>query len=356
MQEKRNRMTKRTRASRPVTSVDVARFVGVSQSVVSRAFSLDTSVAPETRAKIFAAAEKLGYRRNLLARSLITQRSNLIALVTGAFTNPLHLSLVAATTRVAQARGYRVLLFATPPGETLDHALGEVLQHRPDGVVALAGTPSETLVSDCRRDGIPIVLIGRDSESPTTSSVSCDNEGEGRQIGELLLKAGHRRFAFVASRGRTLSFSRDRERGFSDTILARSGKTPAVENGDSTYEGGYAAGKRLLRDKTRPDAVFCAGDVMALGLMDAARHELGLRIPDDLSVVGFDDVPMASWVSYRLTTVRQRVDVMVEAAVDILLDPGAPDAAAVWRHVPGDLILRCSARLEGGLAQQTSGT
>ncbi len=338
--------TSRVAKKKPVTSVDVARAVGVSQSVVSRAFNSDSSVAEATRERIFAVADALGYRRNLLARSLITRRSNLFALVTGALTSPLHLSLIEACTRITQQRGYRVLLFSTPPGETLDQALASVLQYRPDGILALAGTPSEGMVRDCKRDGIPIVLLGRDSEQSTAWSVSCDNEAEAGRIAELLVQAGHRRFAFVASRERSLSFSLDRERGFCATIVARTGSAPTVENGDSSYQGGYEAGKRLLRRRDGPDAVFCASDVMALGLLDAARCECGLAVPEELSVVGFDDAPMAAWASYELSTVRQRVDSIVETAIDILLDPAtARKMAAVARHFPGDLIMRKSARL-----------
>lgn len=337
---------KAAKNKKPVTSVDVARVVGVSQSVVSRAFNLDSSVAEATRARIFTVADELGYRRNLLARSLITRRSNLFALVTGALTSPLHLSLIEACTRITQQKGYRVLLFSTPPGETLDQALSSVLQYRPDGILALAGTPSESMVRECKRDGISIVLLGRDSDRSTAWSVSCDNEAEARRVAEGLLEAGHRKFAFVASRERSLSFSLDRERGFCATILARTGKAPAVENGDSSYQGGYEAGQRLLRRRDRPDAVFCASDVMALGLLDAARRECGLTVPEQLSVVGFDDVPMAAWASYELSTVRQRVDSIVETAIDILLDPATSrKSAAVSRHFPGDLIVRKSARI-----------
>lgn len=332
-----------------ITSVDVARRAGVSQSVVSRAFSFDPSVAQKTREKIFAVADEIGYRRNLLARSLSTRRSQIFALVTGALTNPLHLSVIEAFSRSAQQRGYRVLLFSAPPGETLDQAVTDVLQYRPDGILALAGVPSEELVLECRRDGIPIVLLGRDGGQSGAPSVSCDNEAEARRVARLLLRAGHRRFAFVASRNRTLSFSMDRERGFSETVVSKAGASLVVENGDSSYEGGFQAGLRLLGTFGRPEAVFCANDAMALGLLDAARRECGLKVPEQLSVVGFDDVPMAGWASYELSTVRQRVDAMVEAATEILLDPATPDLAfGPTRHVPGDLIVRRSARLPQG--------
>lgn len=328
-----------------VTSVDVARAAGVSQSVVSRAFSMHPSVADATRDKIFAAANKLGYRRNLLARSLITRRSNLFALVTGALTSTLHLQIIESLTRIAQQRSQRVLLFATPSGQSLDEALDSVLHYRPDGILAMAGTPSPKMVRICQRNGVPVILLGRNSEQSTAPSVSCDNEGEATGIAELLLETRHRRFAFVASKNPALSFSLGRERGFSAAVTAALGEPPVIENGGSSYAGGYAAGQRLLSRRRPPDAIFCASDTMAFGLMDVARREFGLEIPRDLSVVGFDDVPMAAWASYELTTVRQRVDTMVELATDILLAGKAQTSRGpLARVVPGELIVRGSAR------------
>lgn len=337
------------RRKNTVTSVDVARAAGISQSVVSRAFSFDASVAKATRKKIFDVAGRLGYRPNLVARSLITSRSNLFALVAEDFTNPLYHSIIAAFSRVAEERGYRLLLFGAPPGKRLDDVMATVLQYRADGILALAGTPSDDIIEECRRSAVPIVLLARERGTAHVSSVSCDNFLEARRVATLLLDARHQRFAFVASRSRTLSFSIDRERGFSETVIAHGKDAPIVENGDSTYIGGYQAAIRLLGRAPRPDAIFCANDAMALGLLDAARHEFGLKIPEELSVVGFDDVPMAAWASYQLSTIRQRVDAMVEAATDILVEHGAAaDPTPVSRTISGDLIVRASARFVGG--------
>lgn len=331
---------------RAVTSVDVARVAGVSQSVVSRAFSQDPSVAKATRQRIFAVASELGYRRNMLARSLITKRSHILALVTGTLTNPLHLSVIEAFTRTTQQRGCRVLLSATSPGQSLDDALSGILQHQPDGILVLAGTPSQDMVDGCRGEGVPIVLLGRDGNPSTASSIACDNFAAARLVADLLLEAGHRDLAFVASRARTLSFSIDRERGFSEGVIARFGRPPILENGGSSYAGGYEAGQRLFRRRKRPDAVFCANDAMALGLLDAARLEFGLKVPEDVSVIGFDDVPMAAWASYQLSTIKQNVDLMVEAATDVLIEQSAhQNADPVSRQIPGDLVVRKSARL-----------
>lgn len=331
---------------RAVTSVDVARAAGVSQSVVSRAFSKAPGVSPATRERIHQAAAKLGYRHNQLARGLITKRSNLLALVAGALTNPLHLDLIQALSRLAQAHGHRVLLVTARDGRDMDAAISDVLPYMPAGIVAMAGTPSAAQVEDCGRLGVPVVITGRDPGDTAASWVCCDNEAEARRIAVALLAAGHRRFAFLSSRDAETSFSLARERGFCATVAAAGCEAPAIVNGGSSYEGGYAAAAALLPAPTRPEAVFCAGDAIALGFLDAARRDHALRVPDSLSVVGFDDMPMASWRSYELTTVRQRVEAMAAETIELLLSMrGGADLRRHARLVPGDLIIRQSARL-----------
>jgi len=331
---------------RTVTSIDVAREAGVSQSAVSRAFSLSPKVPPATRETIFAAATRLGYRHNQFARRLITSRSNLLALVAGALTNSLHLDIIERFARTAQDRGYRVLLFSAVEGQSLDSAISDILSYRPAGILALAGTPSDAMVAECHGTGIPLVLVGRDASDTGASWVSCDNEAAARQIAELLIQAGHRRLAFLSSREAETSFSHARERGFCEAAMRHGLPAPVVVNGGSSYAGGYAAAAPLFAHDHRFDAVFCGGDAMALGLMDAARREYGLAVPEALSIVGFDDAPSASWDSYALTTVRQPVDVMVAEALDMLLRRAGVEAVpAAGRLVPGELVLRRSARL-----------
>jgi len=332
--------------SRAVTSVDVARAVGVSQSVVSRAFSLAPGVSQATRARIQQAAAELGYRHNQLARGLITRRSNLLALVAGALSNPLHLNLIQSLSRLAQARGHRVLLVTAPNGKDMDSAISDVLSYMPVGIVAMAGTPGAAQVGECARINLPLVLVGRDPGASLASSVCCDNEAAARGVALALLAAGHRRFAFLSSREADTAFSMARERGFCATVVAAGCPAPVVVTGGSSYAGGYAAAGALVGAGRMLDAVFCAGDAIALGFMDAVRRDAGLAIPDQISVVGFDDMPMASWTSYELTTVRQRVDAMADAAIDLLLSADVPDLGGpTKRLVPGDLIIRHSARI-----------
>lgn len=314
------------------------------------------SVAEQTRAEIFEVASRLGYRPNLLARSLITRKTHLFALVTGALANPLLLHLIETFTQAAQGQGYRVLLFTSLPGQDLDTALVDVLQYQPDGIIVLAGTPSKSIAQECHTNGIPLVMLGRESRDPMVPCVSCDNFGAGERVGQMLAAAGHSRFAFVTSRDASLTFSERRQSGFSAAVERIAGRLPMLVNGGSTYEGGYAAGLELLRASQRPDAIFCASDPMACGVIDAARREMSLSVPGDLSVVGFDDVPMAAWRSYELTTVRQPVGAMVEAALSLLITHETQEAAPPARRrgaamkpvatlLAGELVLRGSAQL-----------
>ncbi|HEV7263999.1 MAG TPA: LacI family DNA-binding transcriptional regulator [Falsiroseomonas sp.] len=338
-------MSKRKRLA-AVTSVDVAAAAGVSQSVVSRAFSRSPGVSAATRERILQVAARLGYRHNQLARGLITRRSTLLALVAGALNNPLHLELIQALSRLVQSRGHRVLLVSAPEGQAIDAAIAEVLPYLPTGIVAMAGTPSLGQVEECHQMGLPVVIVGRSAGTTSASSVSCDNEMEARRVAKALLGAGHRRFAFLSSLQAETSFSAERERGFCSTVVQAGCAAPAVVNGGSSYAGGYAAASTLFGTENAPEAVFCAGDSIALGLLDAARRDYGLLAPETLSVVGFDDVPMASWASYELTTVRQRVEEMATATIDLALRTTGDDAPlGEIRLVPGDLVVRRSARL-----------
>jgi DNA-binding LacI/PurR family transcriptional regulator len=332
-----------------VTSLDVARVAGVSQSAVSRTFSPGGSVSALTRKKILAAAVKLGYTPNAIARSLITDRTDMIGMVMGDVTNPFYPEVLQAFSVSFQEVGQRMMLFTVPPGGSIDDALPQALQYRVDGIIVTSATLSSKMIEECARLGTPVVLFNRSIRNADLSSVSCDNVEGGRFIANLLLDGGHRRCAFIAGVENT-STNVDRERGFVDRMTER-GMAPLLrEVGNYTYTGGYQAAMRLLSRDDRPDAIFCANDITALGAIDAARQEIGLRVPEDVSIIGFDDIPAAAWPSHDLTTVRQRINFMVDKAIDILLarieDPELP---AVTHLIPGDFVARGTVRLPPGL-------
>ncbi len=331
------RMTRTKRAS----SIDVARLAGVSQSAVSRAFSPGAAVSERTRDKVRAAAATLGYRPNMLARSLITRRTNMVALVTGDMANPHYARTINAFSLGLQARGLHVLLFSLVEGQSVEEAVEEVLQYRIDGVIIISAALSTDVGEACAQVGVPVVLYNRYVRQANISSVRIENFEGGARVADLLVEQGHERIGFIAGT-RIDPTSSDREAGFIHRLADHGLKLAARVDGGFTFDGGAAA-MRTLWAEARPTAVFAASDLMAFGAMDAARHRLNLSIHGELSFVGFDDVPMAAWPSYDLTTIRQPVEVMAEAALDMLLDRIADAKVAPSKMlVPGTLVIRGS--------------
>jgi len=219
-----------------------------------------------------------------------------------------------------------------------------VLQYRVDGLIITSATLSSEMADECARSGVPVILFNRYVRGANVSAVCCDNVEGGRSVADHLLDTGHRRLAYIAGKENT-STNIDREKGFTNRLRERGILHWLREQGEYTYESGYEAAKRLLQQDNPPDAIFCANDIMALGAIDAARHVVGLKVPEDVSIVGFDDIPTANWPSYSLTTIRQPVNQMIEATIELLLERfETPDIEPVLQLVPGPLIQRASTR------------
>ncbi len=330
---------------RKVTSYEVARAAGVSQSTVSRAFSREGVVSTETLERIRVVASELGYRPNELARSLISRKSNMVGIVMGDILNPFYPAVLNAFTQSLQRLGRRVLLFSVPPGHDVDEVLPQLMQYQVAGVVITSATLSSRMAEAVGRTGTPVVLFNRTVYGDAVNSVCCANDEAGRLVARALLAAGHRRFGLIGGLAST-STHMERRNAFAGE-LRRNGIAALREApGGNTYDGGYQAATGLLSGRDRPDALFCISDIMALGALDAARRGLGLRVPEEVSIVGFDDIAAAAWPSYDLTTVRQPVETMTSEAVAILLaQMDRPGAAPVSIRVPGELIVRSSARI-----------
>lgn len=327
-----------------VTSIDVARLAGVSQSTVSRTLSGDGRVAASTRAKVMAAAEALDYTPNAIARSLITQRTGIVAVVMAYMTSPFYPYVLEKFIQKLQMIGRRALVFSAAPDQALDELLPQVMQYQVDGLIVTSATLSSRMVDEAARVGTPVILFNRYMPEAHVGAVCCDNVEGGRLVANLLLDAGHRHLAYVAG-SEDASTNRDREKGFSDRLGERGQHTWLREQGHYTYESGYAALERLLARQEPLDAVFCANDIMALGALDCARDR-GLHIPNDLSIIGFDDIPQAAWSAYALTTIRQPVNRMIDATIAMLLARlEAPGTRPVLQLVPGVLVERGSVRL-----------
>ena len=336
-------------AAGKVTSVDVARRAGVSQSAVSRVFTPGASASAATAEKVRRAAAELGYRPNPVARSLITGRSRIIGVVVAYLENYFYPEALELLSRSLQAKGYHALVFMASQADTdVDAVVEEFLDYRVDGIVAASVALGSDLAQRCRAAGVPIVFFNRTQGGRAISSVTSDNRAGGRRVAEFLVAGGHRSIGYVAG-WEGASTQRDREAGLREGLGAAGLDLHAREVGDFALEGAREAARRMFGSADPPDAVFVANDHMAFGVMDVLRAELGLDVPGDVSVVGYDDVPPAAWPAYGLTTVRQRANLMVDETVDLLLERiEAPAARAREVRVDAPLVVRRSARIPQG--------
>jgi DNA-binding LacI/PurR family transcriptional regulator len=332
-------------ASGKVTSLDVARLAGVSQSAVSRVFTPGASASKRTVERVRRAAAELGYRPNVLARSLITGRSRIIGLVVAYLENHFYPEALERLSVALQEKGYHVLVFmAAPTVSAVDGVLQELLDYQVDGIVLASVAMSSSLAGECQAFGIPVVLFNRDQDDARLSSVTTDNRAGGRALAELLVSHGHERIAYIAG-FEGASTQRDRERGFREGLAAAGRELYARGVGNFHYATAQDTARRMFDRATPPDAVFVCNDHMAFAVMDVLRFELGLKVPRDVAVVGFDDVPLAAWPTYDLTTFRQRVNRMVAETVTTLMDRiEARETGPRRIKIDGTLIVRGSTR------------
>ena len=329
---------------RSPTESDVAKLAGVSQSAVSRAFTEGASISPKTRDKVLKAAEEVGYHPNLLARSLVTNRSNIIALAISYLENPFYAQVVRELSQKLRESDRHILLFSAPDGNQPDPDLEKVLRYQVDALILTGTKASPELKDQCRKSGVPIVQINRKSDLAGISTVCGEDFEAGQMIAQHLLDGGHKQFAYIGGTEGS-NTSRIREEGFRDQLKKAGVKDVQVRFGANKFEAAAVAVRELLNGKNPPDAIFCASDYMAFAAMDVARNEFGLKIPEDVSVVGFNDVPDASHAAYNLTTYSQPANALVEEAVKLIDDMIAnPTKRAQRREVPGELIIRSSSR------------
>ena len=324
-----------------VTSHDVAKAAGVSQSAVSRAFTPEGKIAAKTRQRILSVARQLGYHPNAFARSLVQQKTNIVGVLMGSIDNQFYPKVLETLTAQLQANGRQVMLFSVGPDEDIEDTLLRALQYQIEAMVMTSVTLSSTVAKTFSEAGVPVILFNRYVDEPGTFAVVCDNASGGRMAADALIGAGCERLAFVGGTPNS-STNQDRKRGFVERLAERGvALSFALEDKSYSYGWGQRAAELLLKNKAIPDGIFCSSDTIAFGVLDALRTRLAKRVPDDVCVIGFDDVPMAAWDAYALSTIRQPSDAMVEAVLEILKNP---DAAPVKRDLPVQLIQRNTTR------------
>ena len=333
-------------ATKKITSLEVAKLAGVSQSAVSRVFTPGASSSKKTEAKVRKAAMELGYRPNVLARSLITGRSRIIGLVVAHLDNYFYPEALELISNALQKKGYHVLVFmASKTSGNIDDVVDEILDYQVDGIILASVAMSSNLASRCNARGVPVILFNRSQDDDRFSAITSDNILGGQKVARFLNAGGHKRIGYIAG-WEGASTQRDRETGFVEELKQHGMSLYAREVGNFNVDEARQAAHKMFSGDKRPDAVFVASDHMAFIAMDVIRFELGLKIPEQVSVVGYDDVPVASWPAYDLTTVRQPVNRMVAETVSFLLEC-IEDQKTNPRQIQikGPLIVRGSAKI-----------
>lgn len=331
-----------------VTSAEVAARAGVSQSAVSRVFTPGASASPKTAAKVRQAARELGYRPNVLARAMVSGKSRMIGVVVAYLENQFYPDVLEKLSNAFQAEGYHVLVFmAANTSGNIDSVVEEILDYQVEGIIAASVSMSSDLSDRCRAANIPMVLFNRSQDDPSMSAVTSANVDGGRKVAEFLLAGGHKKIGYIAG-WEGASTQRDRETGFVEGLADAGVTLHARTVGNFHMDQARDATIEMFASDP-PDAVFVANDHMALAVMDTLRFELGLKVPEDVSVVGYDDVTMSAWPSYNLTTVRQPANRMVAETVGIMLSK-IQNIESIPRRVEidGPLIVRGSARVPKG--------
>lgn len=306
-----------------ITADDVAEAAGVSRWTVSRAFKKDASISERTRTKVLAAAEAVGYLPDLQAASLGSDRSNLVALLIDDFNNPHKLIMLERLTRVLRANGYDTLLVNTLDGTETNNALQTASQRRVDAAIVIGIQFSDAVLdaASMARRIRKLIIFARNSEKPNTISISVDDQAAMATMTDYVLSKGYRVPLFLAGPD-TRSAHVQRQETFRARWQGETGRMPDVlpigaYDSLRAYERTVAHLKSLPRENW-PDILVCENDAIAMGALDAVRKALGLSVPGDIAVTGFDDVPQAAHPAYDLTTYRQPITRMAEHLVGIL--------------------------------------
>lgn len=322
------------------TSVQVARRAGVSQSAVSRCFTPGASISAKTRQKVLKAADELGYQPNFVARTLVTKRSHLVAMILPQITNRYYPEVLLCLSAALEKQGLRTLLFTFSSEETVHELFAELMRYQVDGVI-MAGRPDPNLLIEYRKRGVPIVLYNRYWPDINISSVACDHRRSAAELARRLYQSGRRQFGLITGTQNSPT-NYEREQGFRDELARLNITELASRCGQYEYPTSQQVFQELLQVQPALDAIFCTNDVMAFAVVDSLKQNPQY----DIAVVGFDDMTPAAWSGYQLTTVRQPLASMATKTVELLLKhiEGSPIEA---EHIfmPGKIVVRQSALL-----------
>ncbi len=301
-----------------VTADDVARRAGVSRATVSRAFSRGHSVQEQTRERILKAARELGYQPNALAQALTSRRSQIVGILMGQLKNPIHAVLHQTISMALQQNNFIPISGQIGGADDLPRLIATFRQYQVGVVILTSMNISPGLVEEFRDAGFQVLLLNRIDDDSVTASVCADLTQGGRLAARRLVERGCNRIA--VARGTLGHWTSAARLAGHVAGLEHLGQAPAeVFDGGYTYADGARIAETLLaKGDALPDGFLCPNDLFAIGLMDRLRAVAGLRFPEDMKVVGFDDIPMAEWESNDLTTIRLPVQAMAKRATDVI--------------------------------------
>lgn len=299
----------------PVTSYDVARLAGVSQSAVSRCYTAGANASPAMRQRVAAAAERLGWQPRVLAPAGSSERSRLVAVIVSELTSAAYPDLLFALSRAFNDQQLGVVLVSVVEELPSLNFLEPLVAHRVDGVV-VATNLDIAVINAMRQRGLPLLLFNRVMPRLRLPAVSCDHLACGRLLAEHVVQLGHRRIGLI---GAANSVVGDERIAGMEAALADAGIGPIGHaDGDFSYASGVDACERLCAAEI-PTAILCANDAMAAGAVDWLRLRGDRRVPEDVSVGGIDGADAGRWLAYRLTTVRQPAELLGAAAAQLML-------------------------------------
>lgn len=335
-----------------ITAADVAALAGVSQPTVSRVFSTESKVSSEKQKKVKAAAAELGYRPNTLARSLNTGQSKTIGVVLAYLNNPFYPEALQKFSENLSAHGYHVMVFfAANQAEEVDGVIEDLLAHQVDGIILASVSLSNHLTRQLKALDIPFVLFNRGQEDRDLPVVTAANLESGRIAGRFLAAGGHQHIAHISGWQKSLN-GRDRQQGFIEGLLEYNVKPMRCIDSHFRREMAADATRELFNSAKTPDAIFVGNDYMAFAVLETLKYELGVRVPDDVSVVGFDDVGMSAWQTFDLTTLRQPLNRMVAATVLMIVNMINQRDTLKHVEIESELVIRGSARIPSGWPEQ----
>lgn len=303
-----------------VTAGDVARLAGVSQATVSRVFNKNCKIQinPDSRRRVLAAAEELGYIPNAIAQIMKSGRSGLVGIVVSSYFNLFYYQALQLLTNCLMEQGLRAMVFTSDPKEDINALMEGLYQYQVDGVIITSSALSHHMTARWIQKGMPVALLNGYMPELEISAAQSDQYGSGRAMAEYLLEVGHRRFAYVSSENSPHKNHIPRQHGFMETLEGRGVRDCRVIPAGYSYESGLEAGRLLLSEPFPPDAIFCSGDLNALGVIDAAREREGLRLGEDLSVTGYDAPILPSLRAYSLTAMSQQIQRLCLDCVELL--------------------------------------